>query len=300
VNPAFATAIFYGLLGLAWLLLRGSFAMFHDGVSLAVAFAACVIGLTIWAVGWQSPRPRARPVTGREPRPNWRQFSLLFGLVAVLLALFVGPLPWLAEKFAVPVFVPGDRPRENGAGPASAEPSLSPLTGTSSPGDSTTEAAASAATPDSSAGSALSRAATAIALLPRWLLFLLLSALLMALWLVGWLAWRLLMKRAANAKSKVAGTPTGDQRAPRYLREFRRLCREWGCPPDPGLTVRELIGRLECTGRPTAPFEPMAAYHYRVFYEDAPAQPHEEEYLRRAIRRTRRQRPSATRTVART
>ena len=286
MRPALSTIIFYGLLLLGWGILRGSLTPFPAWIDAVLAFIALAGGLVVWALGWRTTQPAARPLAGSRRSIDWRQAGAWLGLTALAVFLFLGPMSWIATRWAgvaraetAPAAkTESPRPAQNVGG--------NDTSGPESGGTGSEELDQHNSAPEKrTAGGIISRSLASLRELPRpWQLFAIMAALALLALLV-WLA----LRRAREVSPGVdrADHPAG-ARIPMYLHEFRRLCEAWACPLDAGSTIREAFVRLAESGHTVSPLEPVAQYHYRVFYENDAADTAEERRLRRMLRGARR------------
>ncbi len=288
IPPPVASLIFYLLVVLAWLVLRGSVTPWAAMADRLMAFVLLMAGLLAWAFGWRSRQPAARPLGRAFRADRWLLASSLVLGAVVLLALFAGPLPMVSQWIAQP---PMQQPAETGEAPSPEPPPISSATpqtpGPGPAGDGDAPAAASTAEEPQAKQpqSFLQRSQEWLRRQPRWALIVFLIALL---GLIGWLLGRVFRNRPADSEG--AATVDGGTilpNAPRYLRDFRKLCVRRGCPVERGDTLRQLLARLGSLGHDVSPFASMENYHYAVTYAGAAARPAEEKGFRRTIRRLR-------------
>lgn len=101
-------------------------------------------------------------------------------------------------------------------------------------------------------------------------------------------AMRIFRSRSSGEEPDAVGDDDANERhAPPYLREFLRLCREFGRPKPEGDTLREAIAMLEGAGLSSPRFSELADYHYGIRYRDAQRDRGQESSLRRALRTLR-------------
>ena len=100
MRPALSTIIFYGLLLLGWGILRGSLTPFPAWIDAVLSFIALAGGLVVWALGWRATQPAARPLAGSRRSIDWKQAGTWLGLTALAVFLFLGPMSWIATRWA--------------------------------------------------------------------------------------------------------------------------------------------------------------------------------------------------------
>ena len=292
MNPLIVIVVFYGLLALALLLLRGdltSWPVVADRI-LALVVSVAAVG---WLVrGWSTRQPLTSPAGGGggRPRSMWLWWAGLTGLAAVI---FLVALPPLSRVLARPLDVERTAPGRDSMGE-----NVPPVDGGTIPDRDPAGAGAEAgrgagAAAGTGAGLAESRwqrwRAAWRELLqtrPPWLVAMMLVVLGLAVGAWVWV-WRR-RQRPERADGRERQRPWhADPSAPAYVREFCRLCEHVGQAPRPGDTWRELCTRLDAAIVDPSLLDPVAAYHYRVRYEGAATDRAAEREWARLIRAAR-------------
>ncbi len=268
MTPLMATCLFYTLLVAAVLCADGQFGTADaPRVGYALGFALLALGAWVLTRGRASTLEKG-VVTKRGSGSRLARLALAGTVGAALFALFLGPLPWVAEKISRPQGegkpVPGDQtPRlpEPGTQPGKAtEPDKKETAKEPPPADEGT-AAASAPEPAPELPPVTTEEQR-----PWWLIA---GVTLLVLLLLSALTyfWRKSRNRAAGASAPGVADPLADQ--PEYFRAFVALCTRWGRPCLHGDTFRDLLKKLAGASLPTVPFEPAARYHYATRYAGA-------------------------------
>lgn len=296
MSSAFAIVFFYLLLALAVVVLRGDLTDWPRVADRALAFAICLGAVAFLLKTWRGFHPAAMAAAdgSSRPRPVWLWWLGFIGLMAfVFLAVLPPASVWIARPQNVERTAAGNDSPSATPPPPSLDGTL-PQPGSEGealrPSPSAGNGAAARIVSETETGSGFwERLRDLWRQKPPWLVALLtlLAALALAV-LVWWLRreWRSIAREAA--REKAAPRPWFDEPgAPGYVREFRRLCDQLGLSPQPGDTWNDLIARLRGTPVAVEGFHPIAAYHYRVRYEGAGANPDEEKNFARLIRGVR-------------
>ena len=294
MNPSLAIVLFYGLLALAAVVLRGDLGAWPRVVDRSFACLLIMAAAAVLASGWKTRRPEALPAEDGSSRPGrvWPWWLAVAGGFAFL---FLVVLPPVSVGLARPLSAEGTGPGDqtlNPANPLPAGDAGQPLPDPGGPDISKGRQGADSPAAGSD-GEALSLAQRMRALWksrPPWLLALLFLLLALTGAALAWIVRRLWNPSASGSEehARRRGPWYLDPSAPRYVREFRRLCETLGFPPRPGDTWRDLLARLPADGGRAPELEAAAAYHYRVRYEGQASRPDEErEYVRviRALRK---------------
>jgi|GEM_PF-3413698 len=280
MKPALAMVVFYFLLALAVMVMRGDLTGWPRAVDRALAWVVVLGAAVVLLRSWKARQPLAGPAGDGSSRPRsmWLWWAGLAGLAALV---FLAVLPPVSVVLARPLSVerttegresPGPRPPSSADGPI-ARPDAAGLN--QEPG-----AGAGAARQSGSRGgqgwrgrlSALAeRYRELMHSRPPWFLALLMLLFLLAAILLWWLLRRARRPGAEEAADAPRPPWHNDPDAPAYVREFCRLCEHLGHPPRPGDTWRDLLARLPAAAAPPPALEPVAVYHYRVRYEGAAA-----------------------------
>jgi Domain of unknown function (DUF4129) len=295
MNPLVAIVLFYGLLALATSILRGDLTDWPRWADCALSFGVAFAGVVMLVISWRGTEPAAVAAPGQSTKTpaRWPWWA---GVAAVLGFIYLAALPplsvWLAQ--------PGKMQRPTSGRDASkSEPpeSTNPAPTTSqspSPADGTlqdngTTAPAAAMTAEVTEAGPLAPLRRRWEQNPPWLKNLAIAAALILMAVIIWLLWRLLRPAKQTGPTSPEKRPPWyeDADAPRYVREFARLCDRFGSPPRPGDTFRDLLARLSRTGHDIIELLPMTAYHYRVRYENAPANKRDERAFSQKLRALR-------------
>ncbi len=296
MHPAIALMLFYVLLAVAVVVLRGDFIDWPRGVDRVLAFGICLGAVALLLRSWKARQPESGPADdgSSRPRSTWIWWAGIAGLAAVV---FLAALPPVSELLARPWQV--ERPDEgrDSPSPEPLPPSPDAVPHQLDPDDSGDETGPGhgldRAVGEAETKSLLERMRDAIRTRPPWLFALLL---LLALVAAAWMAWWVRRTLKGGRGRANPGEPLppwhDDPAAPAYVREFRRLCEHLGHAPRPGDTWRDLLARLQVGNGPAAlvsaePLEPVAVYHYRVRYEGAEEDSAAERAYVRIIREAR-------------
>jgi hypothetical protein len=294
MSPLLVIVVFYGLLALAMLLLRGDLTAWPPVVDRILAMVVS-LGAVGWLLrGWSSRQPMADAAgggVGGRARSMWLWWAGLVGLAAVV---FLVALPPLSRVLARPLAVERTAPGRDSMGE-----NLPPADGGTIPerdpagagAEAGLGAGAAAGTGAGLAESRLDRWQAAwrelVQSRPPWLVVLMVVVLGLTAGVLGWWWWRW---RQRPAQTGAGGPPKpwhADASAPAYVREFCRLCEQAGQAPRPGDTWRELCTRLDAAIVDPSLLDPVAAYHYRVRYEGAATDRAVEREWARLIRAAR-------------
>ncbi|MFN0128651.1 MAG: hypothetical protein ACKV19_18420 [Verrucomicrobiales bacterium] len=302
MKPAFALVLFYLLIAMAILVLRGDLMDWPRIIDRVLAFTICLGAVALLLRSWRSRHPGGGPAEdgSSRPQPVWIWWAGIAGLAAFV---FLAALPPLSVVMARPQLAERLAKGEDSPGPTPAPPSPDgtlPKIDPSASGAVEGAAEGVGNQPAAELGNLerlLERLREFGRERPPWLVALLLLALLA---LAACLAWWVRRLFGANAVAPPNAPPTpwhDDPAAPAYIREFRRLCEQLGHAPRPGDTWRDLLRRLQAGTTPALPsaepLEPVAIYHYRVRYEGATPDSGAERGFIRLIRETRKAATSA-------
>jgi hypothetical protein len=285
MSPLLVIVVFYGLLALAMLLLRGDLTAWPPVVDRILAMVVS-LGAVGWLLrGWSSRQPMADAAGGGVGGA---------GLVGLAAVVFLVALPPLSRVLARPLAVERTAPGRDSMGE-----NLPPADGGTIPerdpagagAEAGLGAGAAAGTGAGLAESRLDRWQAAwrelVQSRPPWLVVLMVVVLGLTAGVLGWWWWRW---RQRPAQTGAGGPPKpwhADASAPAYVREFCRLCEQAGQAPRPGDTWRELCTRLDAAIVDPSLLDPVAAYHYRVRYEGAATDRAVEREWARLIRAAR-------------
>jgi hypothetical protein len=290
MSPLLVIVVFYGLLALAMLLLRGDLTAWPPVADRILAMVVS-LGAVGWLLrGWSSRQPLADAAGGGggRARSMWLWWAGLVGLAA---AVFLVALPPLSRVLARPLAVERTAPGRDSMG-ENVPPAAGGTIPERDPAGAGAEAGlgAGAGTGAGLAESRLDRWRAAwrelVQSRPPWLVILMAVVLGLTAGVLGWWWWR----RQRPAPVGVGGPQKpwhADASAPAYVREFCRLCEQAGQAPRPGDTWRELCTRLDAAIVDPSLLDPVAAYHYRVRYEGAATDRAVEREWARLIRAAR-------------
>jgi hypothetical protein len=295
MNPAIAIVFFYGLLALAMVILRGDLTEWPRWADRGLSFAVALSAVVLLLKSWRPAEPPAVPslIAPRKPSPLWPWWAGLLGFLAFVYLAALPPVStWLAQPHKIQRSTTG-RDAVKPEAPPSTSPDATqvpateggtPLPNGTDPAPTTSPGPGGAESQESGRGergvsqggsleAALDRLRERWGQNPPWLSRLALVAALILIGFIIWLLWRLLRPAKEGAIPSPGQLPVWyeDPKAPRYVREFARLCDRLGCPPRPGDTFRDLLARLCRDGYDIIELMPMTAYHYRVRYENAPS-----------------------------
>lgn len=275
MNPAVTILLFYGLLALAIVILRGDLSDWPRWADRTLSFAVALSAVALLLTSWRPAQPPAETPSGppAKPSPNWPWWA---GMVGFLGFVYLAALPpvstWLAQPQNIQRWSTG-RDATKPSAPGSTDPDAAQTP--SSVGGILNDRGADGPSASAASGvgdsSPLGRLRELWRQKPPWLTRLALAAALVLIAVIAWLLWRLLRPPPDRPVPPPGQQPLWfeEPHAPRYVREFARLCQRLGSPPRPGETFRDLLGQLSRAGHDIIELMPMTAYHYRVRYENA-------------------------------
>ncbi len=314
--PFFALVIFYALLALAVVVLRGDLTGWSRDADRALSLLFVLAAIALLLGAWRPSFAPGKRVPGAPPRPRWPWWLALAGVAAAVYMAVLPPAsiwiarPWVKstanaqeaspETAQPPTDAPSQTSDGRGLGvgdPASGEPPPSPESDSLSLGRETPpEGSSSPATPrEADAGTPPSswweRLLSWLRVHSDWWRWPL------AALLIAGCAW-LLFRLWSGARKPHASSATDlipwfeDPAAPGYVREFLKLCHARECAPEPGDTFLRLLRRLQTRGEEAAALHPLTTYHYLVRYEGSAAEPATEQSFVKLLRVLRKAAPA--------
>lgn len=293
MNSSLSLVLFYGLLAVAAVVLRGDLGEWPRVVDRSIACLLCMAAAALLASSWKSRQPAVAPADDGSSRPR-RVWPWWLAVACGFAFLFLVVLPPVSVGLARPMSVEGTEPGADSFN--NATPMPPGFDGPSLPDAEGTETAAGRTGASSPAAG---EAGESLTLGQRmrmlwnsrspWLIVLLFLLLVLMGVALAWLVRRLWKPWPDGAADGGGPRPPWhrDPSAPRYVLEFRRLCEALGFAPRPGDTWRDLLARLPAMGAEAAVLEAAGEYHYRVRYEGQPSRPAEERDFVRVIRALR-------------
>lgn len=291
MNPALAIVVFYLLLALATVILRGDLGEWPRVVDRLLACLVCLGAVALLVGSWKGRQPAAGPADDGSSRPRsvWPWWLALAGLAGLV---FVAVLPPASVRLARPLDVQRVAPGEESPGAVPPPPSGDGGVAERDPSGAGERAASGGVGEGAGAvvvgepRNVIERVRAQVRQRPPWLAAVMVVLMLLAAGALWW--WLRRRPGAGEGGDGWTGPPPpwhDDPSAPAYVREFRRLCEQLGFPPRAGDTWRELLARLPVVDPAT--LEPVAVYHYRVRYEGAAADRAAERAFVRLIRGVR-------------
>lgn len=304
MNPMFALVVFYALIALAVVVLRGDLTDWSRTADQVLSLLVVLLAVALLLGAWRPTFAHAKRMAGSPSRPMWWGWVGIAALLTAVYLAVLGPASvWVARPVAPPRAVP-----------ATTEPEALPPPPTEVPGEATlphagegleaTPSTQSAPNPDDASTPSVASAPSpqeAQTTPPsaswwqnmmtwfrqrgdwwRWALVA------VTVGLCGWLLYRLWGGRDTKASAAREVRPWfDDPTAPAYVREFLKLCHACACEPVPGDTLARLLKQLQRRGQNASALHALTEYHYRVCYEGVPSEPATEQNFTKVLRALR-------------
>lgn len=313
MHPILALVIFYVLLALATVVLRGDLTSWSRGADQVLSLVVVLAAVALLIGAWRPVFAQGKRLPGSPSRPVWPGWLGLAALLAVVYLAVLGPASvWIARPMAqvvvqeAPPPVP-EQPLETTNAPSAATTpeggeGAEPVVPSASLEDQPLPTPVEEPEVREPAVAAAAPVERPSASMPwwqklwnwlreradwwRW------AVIVLVVGLCGWLLYRLWRSDRERAEGAKELRPWfDDPEAPAYVREFLKLCHTHACDPVPGDTLAQLLARLQRMVPVAAELQPLTVYHYRVRYEGAAPEPEAERSFLHTLRSLRQKAP---------